>query len=114
MHDDVPCGRRRKDAHRICSRPRRPNTWFLVRSRALEKATTRAVRRPPIATAQLAQVLGILGVIRGQMRESVETHGGGVIPAREVQETMLAFRDAAEAILRTLGKRPALSKDTGA
>ena len=31
-----------------------------VRSRSLKEPTTRAVRRPPVATAQLAQLLGLL------------------------------------------------------
>jgi hypothetical protein len=32
-----------------------------VRSRSLKKPTTRAVRRPPVETVQLAQLLGLLG-----------------------------------------------------
>lgn len=36
-----------------------------VRSRALEKPTTRAVRKPPVETQQLAQLLGQLGAVSG-------------------------------------------------
>jgi hypothetical protein len=85
-----------------------------IRSRALAKPTTRAVRRAPVETAQLAQLLGILGVVGGAIRTLAEKHGGGDgIPAVEVQETLAAFREAAAAILQALGKRRTLSSGRG-
>ena len=79
-----------------------------VRSRALEKPTTRAVRRPPVETAQLAQLLGMLGAAGGRIQSIFETQPElPVIHEAEARETLAVFRDAAAAILHTLGKRPA-------
>jgi hypothetical protein len=77
-----------------------------VRSRALEKPTTRAVRRPPIEVAELARLLGLLGSVGGNVAMIVEGRGNGfaVSPAL-ADEAVMAFRDAAHAIMRTLGKR---------
>ncbi len=84
-----------------------------VRSRALAKPTTRAIRRAPVETAQLAQLLGMLGAVGGAIRAIAEKHGGGSIPPADVQETLAAFRGTAAAILRALGKRPTLSSGRG-
>lgn len=76
-----------------------------VRSRALEKPTTRAVRRPPVATAQLAQLLGLLGAAGGTLQH-LEQRVEADSPARsEILEAIADFREATSAILRTLGKR---------
>jgi len=85
-----------------------------VRSRALAKPTTRAVRRPAVETAQLARLLGMLGAVSGAIQGIVQRHGGdeGITPA-EIEETLRMFREAATAILQALGKRPALSRDRG-
>jgi hypothetical protein len=83
-----------------------------IRSRALAKPTTRAVRRPPVETAQLAQLLGMLGAVGGTIRALAEKHSAAeVIPTGEVHKALAAFRDAAEAILQVMGKRPALARD---
>jgi hypothetical protein len=80
-----------------------------VRSRALAKPTTRAVRRPPVETAQLAQLLGMLGAVSGAIQAIVRKHGGAEnVTFAEIQEALAVFREAAGAILQTLGKRPAL------
>jgi hypothetical protein len=85
-----------------------------VRSRALAKPTTRAVRRPAVETAQLARLLGMLGAVGGTIQVIAQKHGGAEgVAAVEVEETLAAFREAAAAILHTLGKRPALPKDRG-
>jgi hypothetical protein len=76
-----------------------------VRSRALERPQTRAVRRPPVETAQLAKLLGMLGVLGGQIQALAQEHGADVGPA-QLEETMAAFRDAAAGILLAIGKRP--------
>jgi uncharacterized protein (DUF1778 family) len=84
-----------------------------VRSRALAKPTTRAVRRAPVETAQLAQLLGMLGAVGGAIDATVRKHGVADIPPADVQATMAAFREAAAAILQALGKRPAPTRDRG-
>jgi mobilization protein NikA len=85
-----------------------------VRSCSLSRPTTRAVRRPPVETAQLAQLLGLLGAVGGTVQALVQKHGGGEgLPAAEIQETLAAFREAAAAILQAMGKRPALARDRG-
>jgi hypothetical protein len=85
-----------------------------IRSRALAKPTTRAVRRPPVETAQLAQLLGMLGAVGGTIRALAEKHGAiEVIRPEEAQKTLEMFREAAAAILQAMGKRPALSRSRG-
>jgi uncharacterized protein (DUF1778 family) len=77
-----------------------------VRSRALKKPTTRAVRRPPVETAQLAQLLGQLGAVGSTITAIAEGRGNGcaVSPAL-ADKALAAFREAARAIMRALGKR---------
>jgi len=85
-----------------------------VRSRALAKPTTRAVRRPPVETAQLARLLGLLGVAGGTIKALAEKHAAaGHVTAGEMRETITMFREAAASILQALGKRPALLPDSG-
>jgi hypothetical protein len=77
-----------------------------LRSRALAKPTTRAVRRAPVETAQLAQLLGLLGAVGGELQRlaktgSAEGHG----PVEELKVAIADFRAVASAILRVLGKR---------
>jgi len=73
-----------------------------VRSRALAKPTTRAVRRPPLATAQLAQLLGMLGAA-GSALQSLTAKDPNA--ASEAAAVLADVRTAASAILQTLGKR---------
>jgi hypothetical protein len=85
-----------------------------MRSRCLAKPTTRAVRRAPIETRQLARLLGLLGVAGGMMQALLEKQGGGnTVSAAEVQEAMQEFRAASAAILLAMGRRPALPKGRG-
>lgn len=85
-----------------------------VRSRALDKPTTRAVRRPPVETKQLAQLLGMLGTVGGTIQAIIQKHGGAEgLNAEEIRETLAAFRETATSILEALGKRPALPNDRG-
>ena len=78
-----------------------------VRSRALEKPTTRAVRRPPLATAQLAQLLGLLGVAGGDLHKIAKSLAEeNTVSEFELAATLTAFRHAAAAIMQMLGKRP--------
>jgi hypothetical protein len=78
-----------------------------VRSRALERPTTRAVRRPRVATAQLAQLLGMLGAAGGELRRIAQClHAGENSASADLATALALFRQAASAILQTLGKRP--------
>jgi hypothetical protein len=78
-----------------------------VRSRALEKPTTRAVRRPPVATAQLAQLLGLIGAAGGSLQSIArQLPGDAVVPQEEIKASLDAFRLAAAAIMNVLGIRP--------
>jgi len=77
-----------------------------ARSRTLKQPTTRAVRRAPVETAQLAQLLGLLGAAGGELQRLARTvnekeHTTG----DELKAAIADFRAAASAILRTLGKR---------
>jgi hypothetical protein len=82
-----------------------------VRSCALKRPETRAVRRPPVETAQLAKLLGMVGVLCGQVQLLQRQHGSpGAITPAQFEETVAALREAAAAILLVMGKRPRLSK----
>jgi hypothetical protein len=77
-----------------------------VRSRSLRKPTTRAVRRPPVETAQLAQLLGLLGAAGGELQRLAKAYSAeGPCPAEALGAALADFRAAASAILRALGKR---------
>jgi hypothetical protein len=77
-----------------------------VRSRSLKAPATRAVRRPPVATAQLAQILGLLGAARGDLKRlGALAVAGEAKHDREIDAALALFREAAAAILQALGKR---------
>ncbi len=78
-----------------------------VRSRSLKAPATRAVRRPPQATAQLAQLLGLLGAAGGDLKRLAQIADAGEVKHdREIDDALTLFREAATAILQALGKRP--------
>jgi hypothetical protein len=83
-----------------------------VRSRALSKPTTRAVRRPPVETAQLAKLLGMLGAAGGAIQQAAkrQTANTGVV-SPELLAAAGDFREAAATIIQALGKRPRLLQD---
>jgi len=77
-----------------------------VRAQSLAKPTTRAVRRPPVEAAQLARLLGQLGAVGGAIQSLVERSGDGfAVSAPLATEALADFREAARAIMHTLGKR---------
>jgi len=81
-----------------------------VRSRALMKPETRAVRRPAVETAQLAQLLGMLGALGGSLQLMAKNRGDDLTQSR-LQDMMEEFRKAAEVIIHALGKHPHLSQE---
>jgi hypothetical protein len=77
-----------------------------VRSRALKKPTTRAVRRPAVETAQLAQVLGLIGTVGGDLHHIAKNfNAGGGMEDAGLKDALTRLREAASAIMRALGKR---------
>ncbi len=84
-----------------------------VRSRALKNPETRAVRRPPVETAQLAKLLGMLGIVGGTIARLAKQHGceSGAV-SDELLAAVKDFRHAAEDIILTMGKHPHLSQGT--
>ena len=77
-----------------------------MRSRCLRKPTTRAVRRPPVETVHLAQLLGLLGTTGGDIhRIAKNLNAEGGIENADITAALAAFRETASAILRALGKR---------
>jgi len=80
-----------------------------VRSRALKKPQTRAVRRPPVETEQLAKLLGLLGAVGGTIVEMAKKQkaAGGSVP-EELAAAVKDFRHATEAVIHTMGKHPHL------
>lgn len=77
-----------------------------ARSRALAKPTTRAVRRPTVEVAQLAQLLGMLGKAGGDLQRIEARLQTGERPLHdEIAAAVGEFRMAAAAILQTLGRR---------
>jgi hypothetical protein len=85
-----------------------------VRSRALKRPETRAVRRPPVETAQLAKLLGMLGAVGGaitQIAKKQHTQRGGdsaELLAAELLAAVKDFRVTADAIIHAMGKHPHL------
>src|ERR1700685_2147786 len=77
-----------------------------VRSRSLKGPTTRAVRSPPVATAQFAQLLGLLGAAGGDLKRLAEPAADSEAKHdSEIDDVLALFREAATAILQALGER---------
>ena len=85
-----------------------------VRSRALKRPETRAVRRPPVETAQLAKLLGMLGAVGGTItqiakKQHAQTGGDSAeLLATELLAAVKDFRTTADAIIHAMGKHPHL------
>jgi hypothetical protein len=83
-----------------------------VRSRALKRPETRAVRRPPVETAQLAKLLGMLGAVGGAIAQIAKKHPTGGESAELLASELLAavkdFRKTSEVIIHAMGKHPHL------
>ena len=76
-----------------------------VRQRVLAAPKTRAVRRPPIEQKLLAQLLGQLGRVGGNIHQIVKqmNFGNGVMHD-ELRSALKAFEEAAAAIMQAMGR----------
>ena len=76
-----------------------------VRQRVLTAPKTRAVRRPPIEQKLLAQLLGQLGRVGGNIHQIVKhmNFGSGVMH-HELRPALASFEAAAAAILQAMGR----------
>lgn len=78
-----------------------------IRTRLLTAPETRATRRLTVERRLLAQLLGQLGRVGGNMHQITKhLNFGERITHAELQTALAEFRDAAHAIMQTLGKRP--------
>ena len=76
-----------------------------VRQRVLTAPKTRAVRRPPLEQKLLAQLLGQLGRVGGNIHQIVKhmNFGSGVMHD-ELRPALASFEAAAAAILQAMGR----------
>lgn len=76
-----------------------------IRQRVLTAPKTRAVRRPPIEQKLLAQLLGQLGRVGGNIHQIVKSmnFGEGVMHD-ELRAALAAFEGAAAAIMEAMGR----------
>ena len=77
-----------------------------VRERVLSAPKTRAVRRPPIEKVLLAQLLGQLGRVGGNIHQIVKqiNFGNGVMHD-ELRSALASFEEAAAAIMEAMGRK---------
>ena len=78
-----------------------------IRQCALSAPQTRAVRRPPIDQKILAQLLGQLGRVGGNIHQIAKhmNFGTGVLDD-EVRTALTAFEGAAASIMEAMGRGP--------
>lgn len=76
-----------------------------IRERVLSAPQTRAVRRPPIEKKLLAQLLGQLGRVGGNIHQIVKhmNFGTGVMHD-ELRSALASFEEAAAAIMEAMGR----------
>jgi len=76
-----------------------------IREKVLTSPKTRAVRRPPIEKKLLAQLLGQLGRVGGNIHQIVKhmNFGTGVMHD-ELRSALAAFEEAAAAIIQAMGR----------
>ena len=76
-----------------------------VRQRVLAAPKTRAVRRPPVEQKLLAQLLGQLGKVGGNIHQIVKhmNFGAGVMH-NELRSALASFEAAADAIMEAMGR----------
>lgn len=82
-----------------------------IRTRLLTAPTTRTTRRPPVDKTLLAQLLGQLGKVGGNIHQITKRlNFGEPVPCADLDTALAAFREASRAILEALGKRPPVSR----
>lgn len=79
-----------------------------IRERVLSAPKTRAVRRPPIEKKLLAQLLGQLGKVGGNIHQIVKymNFGNGIMPD-DLRTALNSFEEAAAAIMEAMGRKRA-------
>lgn len=77
-----------------------------IRSCVLSAPQTRAVRRPPIEKALLAQLLGQIGKVGGNIHQIVKhlNFGEGVDRA-QLRSALTSFEEAVAAIMEAMGRK---------
>ena len=77
-----------------------------IRSCVLNSPKTRAVRRPPVEKVLLAQLLGQLGKVGGNIHQIVKhmNYGEGV-DRDQLRSALLAFEESASLIMDTMGRK---------
>lgn len=78
-----------------------------IRSRVLEAPQTRAVRRPPVERVLLAQLLGQLGRVGGNIHQIVKRlNFGEVASDDELKSALSDFRYCTSEIMQAMGRKP--------
>ena len=77
-----------------------------IRAQVLKAPKTRAVKKPPIERTMLAQLLGQLGRVGGNIHQIVKrmNFNEGVIRT-ELEAALADFRETAAAIMQAMGRR---------
>lgn len=77
-----------------------------IRACALAVPKTRAVRRPPVEKVLLAQLLGQIGKVGGNIHQIVKRlNFGEGVDRLELRSALAAFEGAAAAVMQALGYR---------
>lgn len=78
-----------------------------VRMCCLTAPKTRAVRRPPVEKKLLAQLLGQLGKVGGNVHQITKRlNFNDPVANDEIYAALADFREAAKTIMEALGRRP--------
>lgn len=78
-----------------------------VRMCCLTAPKNRAVRRPPVEKKLLAQLLGQLGKVGGNVHQIAKRlNFNEPVANDDIKEAIADFRETAAAIMQALGKRP--------
>ncbi len=83
-----------------------------IRGRALAVTETRAMRRPAVERAALAQLLGQLGKCGSNVNQIARVLNSGGDEPEGVAEAIAAVKRAADAIWIALGNRPRGGRDS--
>ena len=77
-----------------------------IRARALQRPVTLTTRRPPIDKADLARLLGLLGLAGSNINQVArQLNSDGAVPLVDVREAIAQVQTAAVAIIESLGRK---------